>query len=174
MDSVLEFIQNKSISNSIKHICLIFSSRSTERICFSSRTVERNVSSNSMWMMEHFLIIREKIALLGFISNHRDFPYYPFTGRHLAAHLIYILNISSVFLFVIYVAESANEYMHSFYILTATIAIYVSYVTVAYKTNKLFDIFSGIEKCIHDRKYLPKIRREKTKPSAEIHFTIKR
>lgn len=103
-------------------------------------------------MMERFQTIRREIALLGFIPDHQDYLHYPFTKRHLGAHLICSLNIISVCIFAVHVADSPKEYMDSLYIITATVAISVSYTTIAFKTTKLFTVFSDIEKGIAERK----------------------
>lgn len=103
-------------------------------------------------MMERFLTIRKEIALLGFIPNLHDYPHYPFTKRHLGAHLICSLNIASVCIFAIHVADSPKEYMDSLYMITGIVAISVSYATFTFKMTKLFAILSNIEKGIEERK----------------------
>lgn len=57
-----------------------------------------------------------------------------------------------MFTFAIHVAGSPKEYMDSLYIITATVAISVSYATITFKTTKLFAIFDVFEKSIDERK----------------------
>lgn len=102
--------------------------------------------------MERFQTIRREIALLGFIPDHRDYPHYPFTKKHLRTHLICSLEIISVCMFAVYVANSPKEYMYSLYNITAASAISVSYATITFKMTKLFAIFEVFEKTITERK----------------------
>lgn len=102
--------------------------------------------------MELFQTIRRKIALLGFVPNHYDYPYYPFTRKHLRTHLIFSCDFISFCIFAIHVADSPKEYMDSLYIITAATALLISYLTITIKMAKLFDFFTNIEEGIHERK----------------------
>lgn len=102
--------------------------------------------------MECFQTIRKKIALLGFIPNHYDYPHYPYTREHLRTHSIFSWNMISLFIFAIHVADSAKEYMESLYIITATAALFTSYTTITLKMTKLFNFFDDIERNINERK----------------------
>lgn len=102
--------------------------------------------------MERFQTIRREIAFLGFIPDHHDYSHYPFTKQHLRTHLICSLDFISVCMFAVHIADSSKEYMDSLYIMTATIAISVSYTTVTFKMAKLFAIFEVFERTIAERK----------------------
>ena len=105
--------------------------------------------------MTQFKTIREKIGFLGFISNHHDYSYYPFTEQHLRTHLKFCLTILSLCIFAIRVANTSKEYMDSAYIVTATSALFISYVTLTFKTIKLFKFFDSIENFTNERKLKP-------------------
>lgn len=55
-------------------------------------------------------------------------------------------------MFAVHIADSPKEYMDSLYIMTATIAISISYTTVTFKMAKLFAIFEVFERTIAERK----------------------
>lgn len=89
--------------------------------------------------MKLFQTIRENLASLGFIGS-------PFNKQHARIQSRLFLSLISTYTFAIHVANSPEELMDSFYIITEASAIFISYSITIFKMEDLFDFIDGCEK----------------------------
>lgn len=101
--------------------------------------------------MELFQTVQTNLTLLGFIRNHGDCRNYSFNRRNVCATVIYIVGITSIFIFAVYSANSPEEYMDSFYLLAVLFTIFISFMTTNLKMTKLFNFFDSCEKIYNSK-----------------------
>lgn len=103
--------------------------------------------------MKLFHTIQNSFASVGFIRNNkREFFHYPLNKKHLTVQATFILSLISLYTFAFHVANSLNEYMDSFYLMTTISAIFISYTILIYTMDDLFSFIDGCEQLCNDSK----------------------
>lgn len=103
--------------------------------------------------MKLFQTVQNNLKLLGYIRNHDGYRYYPFSLRHLKTTAAFVFGLISIFVYAIYSTNSSREYMDSFYLLTVSFSILISFTTTTFKMTKLFNYIDNCEKLCNESKY---------------------
>lgn len=93
--------------------------------------------------MKLFQMTQKKLATLGFIANQNK-PHH-FNKHHVRAIFIAALTICSDFVYIFKEADSADEYMRSFFMAITIIGINISYVATVFKTTELYNLIENTQ-----------------------------
>lgn len=103
--------------------------------------------------MKLFQRVQKDLEFIGFSRNIGGYCCYPFGMRYLGSTLIYLVGITSMFTFAIHSADNPGEYMDSFYVLTVSVTLFISYTNNIFRMKKLFDLFDNCEKVCDESKF---------------------
>lgn len=100
--------------------------------------------------MKLFQITQKNLAALSFIPNQDDNHHHHFNKHHVGVICASILIISSEFVYLFHVADSVEDYMHSFYMITISIGFSISYTASIFKTTELYNFIEYIQTVINE------------------------
>lgn len=114
-------------------------------------TKTKNKNEREIPKMKLYYTIQQNFASVGFVQDHNgDHCHYALSRKHLAVQSILLLCIISMCAFAIHVADTLNEYVDTFYLMTVTSAIFTSYTATIFQTKNLLDFISTSQKLIND------------------------
>lgn len=94
--------------------------------------------------------IRKKLAILYFLPNQPD-SWFELIKQHWMCFLTVILSFVSLFMYLIYVAETINEFVYSMFFSTVAFFIFVSFTSSVFKTHAMFMFISHAEDVVNER-----------------------
>lgn len=102
--------------------------------------------------MRLFQTIRKNLAILCFKQNHTD-SHLLLIQQHWSCFLKSALSLTSLFAYLIYVAETTNELMFSVFLSTASLFIFVAFTSTVFKTSTLYGFFDHTEFVLNESEY---------------------
>lgn len=100
--------------------------------------------------MKIFLLIKKEMTVLGFIPNQQQKNHqwkFPFNGRQKIIIICYIIEMIFLGVFILHEAKDIEEYTNSIFELTAASASSIIFISIVYKSDK---VFNAIENCEHE------------------------
>lgn len=91
--------------------------------------------------MELYETIKRNLEILYFFQNANADSWFELVVQHRGCFLKSALSLISLFAYLIYVAETANEFMFSMFTSTVSFFIFVAFSSAVFKTAELFDFF---------------------------------
>lgn len=95
--------------------------------------------------MKYFQTIKKELTILYFLPNQTDSTTFELIQQHWSCFLKSILSIISLFAYLIYVANTASEFMYSMFLSTASIFIFMAFTFTVFKTSALFNFLDHYE-----------------------------
>lgn len=94
--------------------------------------------------MKLFQTIKKHLAVLYFHPDQTD-SLFELIRQNWSCFLKSILSLTSLFVYLIYVAETVNEFMYSMFLSTASIFIFVAFTSTVFKTSAMYDFLDHFE-----------------------------
>lgn len=95
---------------------------------------------------------RKNLAKMGFSPNQQQNTNRIVGRRQIIGICISTISTSLVGVYFLHVANSTEEYMYSFFSLTAGVGITVSYISISVKNDKIFDTIGFGERVMIESK----------------------
>lgn len=95
--------------------------------------------------MKYFQAVQKHLTILGIDAAQR-----PFNQKTIIIFLLYALNSTFIFVFLVNETISFREYIDAIYMTAASIAINIHFTFVAIKMEKLFAFFGTMEDIIEN------------------------
>lgn len=105
--------------------------------------------------MKLFKKIKENLAILYFKQNQTD-SYFLLIRQHWSCFLKSALTLISLFVYLIHVAVTVEEFMYSMYMSTASFFIFVGFTNTVFYTATLFNFIENFEATINESELFQK------------------
>lgn len=95
--------------------------------------------------MKIFLVIRKNLTKSGHCAEHSPL------AIELIPHLLKAFSaVISLFMYVFYVANSVEEFMLSFYMLTSGVGILISFLNTLFKMTEMFNLIESLQRLTNE------------------------